>query len=672
MFHERGFVRHYVTILSIILIGIVLSASAFVASRNRDYRTVPGTGMQSAADTPLRFDRRMHAAGREWLIAFTADSGCAAYKRAWQPWGVLFTGLLLTGLLAAYLLTNVRHMRSLSVVNLRLRDEVAERSRGEEALRESENKFRDLAEKAIVGVYLVQDGVFKYVNSQFADMHGYKVDELIDQKGPQDTAVPEDLPEVQENIRKRLSGETDLIRVESRIMTKQGVTRNVEVHATYTIYRGKRAIIGTLLDITERKATEEALRWKTAFLEALLHTSLDGITVIDGQGKNVLQNQRTIDLLKIPQDIADSKDGEVQARHVLNVVKNPDEFHRHIVHLYSHRNECMRHEMELLDGTVLDNYSSPVVGKDGTYYGRIWGYHDITERKRAVAALTGVLAELESKNEKLEAAYLDLKESHEKALQQEKMASIGQLAAGVAHEINNPMGFIMSNLNSLQKYMTRIPEFIKIQSEALGRNGASREEVADSRRSLKIDYVLDDSQSLIKESLEGADRVKRIVQDLKNFSRVDEGAHAPADINKVLESTLNIVWNELKHKATVKKEYGDIPLARCNAGQLSQVFLNILVNAAQAIADFGEITIKTWQSAARLFIAISDTGSGVPESQLNRIFEPFFTTKEIGKGTGLGLSIAYDIVKKHKGEIEVLSEVGKGTTFVVVIPVEGE
>ena len=166
----------------------------------------------------------------------------------------------------------------------------------------------------------------------------------------------------------------------------------------------------------------------------------------------------------------------------------------------------------------------------------------------------------------------------------------------MAHEINNPMGFIMSNLNSLKKYMMKIPEFITIQSEAIGElsreNGsgeAVRRRTAEAGRSLKIDYILEDTQSLIKESLDGAERVKVIVQDLKNFSRADEAEYKLADINRILESIFNIVWNELKYKATVKKEYGRIPSVWCNAGQLGQVFMNILVNAAQAMPDHGGI-----------------------------------------------------------------------------------
>jgi PAS domain S-box-containing protein len=304
---------------------------------------------------------------------------------------------------------------------------------------------------------------------------------------------------------------------------------------------------------------------------------------------------------------------------------------------------------------------------------------DITNRKVAEETLQKVLAELESKNKDLEKAYADLQASHRKVLQQEKMASIGVLAAGVAHEINNPMGFIISNLNSLRKYIEKIPRFITAQSEAIDTlsrqcNGAGESEVArvkDGRRSLKIDYILEDSRNLLEESLDGADRVKRIVQDLKNFSRIDGADTAPTDLNKVLDSTVNIVWNEIKHKATLNKQYGKIPLVQGNHGQLSQVFMNILVNAAQAIVDSGEIVIRTSQDDGFVRVTISDTGRGIPEDQLNRIFEPFYTTKEIGKGTGLGLSIAYDIVGKHHGRIEVVSKVGEGTTFTVMLPVGG-
>jgi PAS domain S-box-containing protein len=285
---------------------------------------------------------------------------------------------------------------------------------------------------------------------------------------------------------------------------------------------------------------------------------------------------------------------------------------------------------------------------------------------------------LELKNTELEKAYSELKSAQSQILQQEKMASIGQLAAGIAHEINNPVGFIMSNLNSLQKYCDRFVDFIKMQEDTIKEISPPEKKnellnsLKDYKKSQKIDYMMEDVQNLIKESIEGAERVKRIVQDLKSFSRVDEAEFKTADINAGIESTINIVWNELKYKATLNKEYGDIPLTKCNPGQLNQVFMNILVNSAQAIEKKGEIHIKTWHDDKDIYISFSDTGCGIPKENINRIFEPFFTTKEVGKGTGLGLSIAYDIVKKHKGEITVQSEVGKGTTFLIKIPIVEE
>ncbi len=281
---------------------------------------------------------------------------------------------------------------------------------------------------------------------------------------------------------------------------------------------------------------------------------------------------------------------------------------------------------------------------------------------------------LEMKNKELEDAYTKLKATQVQILQSEKMASIGQLAAGVAHEINNPMGFISSNLGTLSKYLNKLAEFINTQIEiieSLNSTDAS-ERLNELKKKLKLDYILEDLGQLIKESLEGTDRVKKIVQNLKSFSRVDEAEYKFADINECIESTLNIVWNELKYKATVTKEYGEIPQSKCYPHQLNQVFMNLLVNAAQAIEKQGEIKIKTWNGDGFINISISDSGSGIPEDKLNRIFEPFFTTKPVGKGTGLGLSITYDIVKKHGGGIEVASKAGQGTTFTVRLPVTVE
>ena len=272
---------------------------------------------------------------------------------------------------------------------------------------------------------------------------------------------------------------------------------------------------------------------------------------------------------------------------------------------------------------------------------------------------------------------IELERTHARLFQQEKLASLGQLAAGVAHEINNPLAFITSNLGSLQKHMDRLLNFMEIQSKAIDsasncaeeKRRAILQQLREDERSLKIEYVITDIGKLISESLDGATRVKRIVQELKSFCRADDNELKLADINTGLESALNIVWNELKYKATVKKEFGQIPLTKCNPGRLSQVFMNILINAVQAIDTQGVIIIKSWHADRNIYVSICDTGCGIPEETLSRIYEPFFTTKEVGKGTGLGLSIAYDIVKAHNGDITVQSERGKGTTFTVKMPV---
>lgn len=318
---------------------------------------------------------------------------------------------------------------------------------------------------------------------------------------------------------------------------------------------------------------------------------------------------------------------------------------------------------------------------------------DIGDRKRAEKAIQQLNEELEQRvfartqelvttnqelrlvSEQLEGAFSELKSTQSRMLQQEKMASIGQLAAGVAHEINNPTGFIISNLNSLRKHTNKVINFTQIQAAALEKllvNAAAQQifdDVMEQKKSLKLDYILEDLDNLIQESLDGAERVKKIVQELKSFSRLDASDFKSEDINEGLESTIKIVWNELKYNAIVKKEFGEIPRTICNLGQLNQVFMNILVNAAQAIETQGEITIRTSRDTDYIYVTISDTGSGIPADKLNRIFEPFYTSKEVGKGTGLGLSIAYDIVKKHNGEIQVESEIGKGTTFTLLLPI---
>ncbi len=277
----------------------------------------------------------------------------------------------------------------------------------------------------------------------------------------------------------------------------------------------------------------------------------------------------------------------------------------------------------------------------------------------------------------------ELRKSQAQLLQSEKMASVGQLASGVAHEINNPTGFVSSNLKTLSDYQDDISGIIKEYRKLIGdlKNSTNKEgfpssiteqveKIVSLEEEVDVDFLMDDIEDLIKDCKEGTDRIKKIVLDLKDFAHPGEDKAQTADINNGIESTLNVVWNELKYKATVVKDYGDLPPVKCYPHQLNQVVMNLLVNAAQAIEKQGEINISTRADDGYVEIKIGDTGSGIPEDKISKIFDPFFTTKEVGKGTGLGLNVAYNIINKHNGTINVESEVGKGTVFKIRIPVD--
>ncbi|MEW5757354.1 MAG: ATP-binding protein [Pseudomonadota bacterium] len=268
-----------------------------------------------------------------------------------------------------------------------------------------------------------------------------------------------------------------------------------------------------------------------------------------------------------------------------------------------------------------------------------------------------------------------MKENHQvqmQLLQSEKMAAVGQLAAGVAHEINNPVGFVTSNLASLNNYLHDL--FALLDAYETLEAGCPPEDAALARvRQLKqqtdIAFVRADTPQLLTESRQGLERVAKIVRDLKGLSHAAGSDWQWANLHDGLDATLNVAWNELKYRCTLHKEYGEIPKVYCIPSQLNQVFLNLLVNAAQAITESGDITLRTGRTEGEVFIAVADTGTGISAEHQARLFEPFFTTKPVGKGTGLGLSISRDIVRRHQGRIEVESTEGEGTTFTVWLPI---
>jgi len=348
--------------------------------------------------------------------------------------------------------------------------------------------------------------------------------------------------------------------------------------------------------------------------------------------------------------------------------------------------------------------AAPLRDHDGTLIGAIETMRDVTERRVAenalrrahdnlehlVARRTAQLAEanlkLEDDLRQRQEADAELRHRHlrlielneklsktqEQLVQSEKLASIGQLAAGVAHEINNPIGYIFSNVGTLQTYLDQLFGMLRAYQDA---EEHVAPEVAAGLRAMRddidLDFLREDIPVLMSESKEGIARVRHIVQDLKDFSRVDANQEwAWANLHAGIDSTLNIVSNEVKYKADVVKEYGDLPDIECLPSQVNQIILNMVVNAAHAMGDKrGKITVRTGKQDDTVWIEVQDNGSGIARENLSRIFDPFFTTKAVGKGTGLGLSLSYGIVQKHRGRIDVDTEPGRGTTFRITLPI---
>jgi PAS domain S-box-containing protein len=349
--------------------------------------------------------------------------------------------------------------------------------------------------------------------------------------------------------------------------------------------------------------------------------------------------------------------------------------------------------------------AAPLRNLNGKVIGAIETLQDITEKKVAEKALlksqvemekaieqrTAQLAEVNQvlredvmrreisdrelldRNAELHALNAKLSAAQEHLVQSEKLASIGQLAAGVAHEINNPIGYIFSNFGTLETYLSDLFRMLgayekaeKSQSDVL-----TARELETLKNNIELDFLKEDIPTLMRESKEGIVRVRKIVQDLKDFSHVDANPDWQfANLNQGIESTLNVVNNELKYKADVVKDYGDIPEVQCMPSQINQVVMNLVVNAAHAMgAERGKITVRTGVQGDKVWFEVADTGSGIAKNVLPRIFDPFYTTKPVGKGTGLGLSLSYGIVQKHHGSIDVQTEAAKGTTFRVTLPI---
>jgi two-component system NtrC family sensor kinase len=266
----------------------------------------------------------------------------------------------------------------------------------------------------------------------------------------------------------------------------------------------------------------------------------------------------------------------------------------------------------------------------------------------------------------------ELRTMQEQLFRQDKLAAVGQLAAGIAHDINNPVGFVKSNLVSLRKYTSRLLAWVDtVDGEVLRwLPRRVKGELETRRRQLNMAYIRDDLPSVIDESLEGVERIRKIVSDLLSYARNDAEAVKPVDLLSCIDSSVSLLWNEIKHRCELIRECAPLPPVLCDPQRISQVFVNIISNALHALPpEGGRLTIQTLVEGESAVVRFIDNGSGIPADILTRIFDPFFTTKEPGKGTGLGLAISHQIVQRYGGSIEVESQEGSGTTFTIRLPV---
>ena len=424
-------------------------------------------------------------------------------------------------------------------------------------------------------------------------------------------------------------------------------------------------------DVIDRELIENNLRRQHALLDGVLSSLPEEVLVLDPRGMVIHVNHAWTQFRE-----------EICASNTLHAVTVNQHFANCCRSLPGDDAQALVQAIEAMEQGACNDVE--LTYQESTRIGprwyrirmRIWDYDhrailltlaDMTE------ALEGAKA-LEQKNIELQQLNTALHNMQGQLIQSEKMASIGLLAAGVAHEINNPLGYISSNVSTLGGYAEDMLQLIERLRGLIGQFGQPNvlEQVKQAETALDFDYIKDDISGLLAETRDGVQRVKSIVQDLKDFSRLDAGQNFElGDINRGLESTLNIVNNELKYKCEVICNFGEIPPLECNLSQLNQVFLNLLVNAGHAIVERGIITVATFLVEDHVCVEITDTGCGIPPEVKNRIFEPFFTTKPVGQGTGLGLALSYGIIQKHHGRIELDSEVGRGTRFRLYLPLRG-
>ncbi|MDP8257778.1 MAG: ATP-binding protein [Candidatus Alcyoniella australis] len=448
--------------------------------------------------------------------------------------------------------------------------------------------------------------------------------------------------------------------------------------------------LGPWNDIEERiRSLAELLTQKRSDLESKLRNKL--------QGELVAEQRRTEAFLRSIGDGITIVDRDMRIIYVNDAIRDVFGDHRgHRCHeVYEHRaepcpgcpvlasfetGEVPRSLRRVYDKhgrlQYYENTGSPIVDETGEIIAGIELARDVTQRiklQRSVEAHSRELAvaneELRQTNEQLQSAYEELKRTQSQLYQTEKMASLGILVAGIAHEINNPLNFIYGSMQLMDENVQALVRIIN-ELEKIPMADQDHERIEQIKEEVNFEYVYEDLTKIVKNVTRGAERMKTIVQDLRTFSRVDKMEMGTVDIHEGVESTLNLLFHEYKNKVEIVREFGELPTVIGNAGKLNQVFMNVLHNAIQSIDSPGTITIKTHAQDDHVIVEISDSGRGIDEEKLKQIFDPFFTTKKVGDGTGLGLSISDSIIRDHRGRISATSVVGTGTTMRIELPLD--
>lgn len=536
---------------------------------------------------------------------------------------------------------------------------IGEKRRAEDALRESEENYRELAD-SITDIFFAMDKDLRYTywNRASEELTGIKAEDALGK------SIFEIFPD-REDTRRAVAVYRDVLRTrQPRSFVSEYTLHNRTYFFEINAYPTKYGLAVLTKDATERKQAENELRVR----DCAIASSINAITITDLELNLTYINNSFLELWGyegnkevLGKPATEFWRARRSASEIIDILRDRGSW---IGELVARRKDGSLFDVQVWASIVRSEAGKPIC--------IMASFIDITERKRSEE-------QLQETNRLLLEANRLLQENQQELIQSEKMASIGQLSAGVAHEINNPIGFIMGNLRALKEYVETFKTLFEqydelsasIQNRDLAIQKAVLERIERIREQEDLSYILEDIDGVLSESLEGTERIHEVVRNLGSFARADEAQVDQANINNCIESTLKVVGNELKNRCTVNKHLNPLPLIRCYPRQLNQVFMNLLVNAAHAIPERGEITITTEATDSHIVIKISDTGVGIPSEDLSQIFDPFFTTKDASKGTGLGLPISQRIIKKHGGTIKVESQVGKGTTFTIRLPVEG-